>query len=523
MKVLRLLGFVLLAFSDLYMFGQHPNVLISDTNSPDEPSIAIDANNTNRLVAGANLNNIYYSDDAGQTWTIGTLTSPEFGVWGDPTIACDKNGDFYFFHLSNPNDGIWIDRIVCQKSVDGGQSWNDGTYTGLNLPKQQDKQWPVVDRSNNNIYLTWTEFDEYGSNSSQDSSRILFSKSLDGGMNWTTPIRLNKLSGDCIDSDNTAEGATPCVGPNGEIFVAWANQGNLYFDRSLDQGESWMENDLVISDQPGGWDYSISGIMRCNGLPVTACDTSGGAFHGNIYVNWTDHRNGENNTDVFVATSSDGGLNWSDPIKVNNDIEDREQFFTWMTIDQVTGYVWFVFYDRRNYEENSEMTDVYMAVSYDGCQTFTNFKISESPFDPNPQIFFGDYTNVTAHNEVVRPIWTRLQNSQKSIYTAIIDADIVGIDEPTTLSDFSIDLAWPNPAVQSTYFSFKIHHPCEISIDLFDVDGRKIKTIAYRETFGYGKYTVEINVRELGLEPGVYYLKVQGEKNNISHKILVIH
>jgi hypothetical protein len=35
------------------------------------------------------------------------------------------------------------------------------------------------------------------------------------------------------------------------------------------------------------------------GLPVTKCDLSGGAYNGTIYVNWTDQRNGEDNTDVF--------------------------------------------------------------------------------------------------------------------------------------------------------------------------------------------------------------------------------
>ena len=156
MKLISIFALATLVFSNLKTQGQHPNVLVGDTNSPDEPSISIDPLNTNRLVAGANINNVYYSDDAGLSWTHDILTSPQYGVWGDPTIACDKFGDFYFFHLSNPIKGIWIDRIVCQKSTDGGINWNDGTYTGLNLPKQQDKQWPAIDRANNKIYLTWT-------------------------------------------------------------------------------------------------------------------------------------------------------------------------------------------------------------------------------------------------------------------------------------------------------------------------------------------------------------------------------
>lgn len=65
---------------------------------------------------------------------------------------------------------------------------------------------------------------------------------------------------------------------------------------------------------------------------------------------------------------------------MNDDQPGKHQFFTWMTIDQSTGYLNFVFYDRRNHSNNA--TDVYMAVLYDGGETFTNFKVSESPFTP---------------------------------------------------------------------------------------------------------------------------------------------
>ncbi len=90
-----------------------------------------------------------------------------------------------------------------------------------------------------------------------------------------------------------------------------------------------------------------------------------------------------------------------------------------MTIDQATGYLYFVFYDRRNY--SNTQTDVYMARSTDGGETFNNFKVSSTPFTPNSSSFFGDYTNVTAHNGKVRPIWTRLDNTSLSLYTAIVD------------------------------------------------------------------------------------------------------
>ena len=68
-----------------------------------------------------------------------------------------------------------------------------------------------------------------------------------------------------------------------------------------------------------------------------------------------------------------------------------------------------------------------MAVSKDGGENFINFKVSETPFNPNSGVFFGDYTNIAAYNNVVRPIWTRLDNAALSVMTALVDSIFTGI------------------------------------------------------------------------------------------------
>lgn len=493
------------------------NVMISNQGNPNEPSIMMDFNNPNHLVAGSNLNYVYNSQDGGITWNQEVLNS-SYGVWGDPVIDVDTNGDFYFFHLSNPTSGNWIDRIICQKSTDNGESWSNGTFTGLNGNKQQDKHWSVVDRSNNNIYITWTEFDQYGSSNPQKKSRILFSKSLDGGASWSTPIKINHIDGDCIDEDNTVEGATPAVGPNGEIYVAWAGPNGLVFNKSLDQGETWLSEEIQIDPIPGGWDYSIPGINRANGLPITKCDLSGGENHGTIYVNWSDQRNGENDTDIWLVKSTDAGNTWSDPIRVNDDGTNKQQFFTWMDIDQINGNLFFVFYDRRNYSNNN--TDVYLAVSEDGGGTFVNKKISESPFIPNSGVFFGDYTNVVAHNNIVRPIWTRLHNGQLSIWTDITPLEQILSTQNIEESNNEIQ-QYPNPAKNIAYVSFKLHKESEIDLFIFDSNGRMIKTLLSNKKMNYGKHVIPIDLEKLKVSTGVYFYQLQIDGKKETMKTLV--
>ena len=72
------LNLIFLSFSNL-VFGQ--NVMITNANSPNEPSICMNKNNPNILIAGTNINNVHKSLDGGKTWSNAKLTST-YGVWG---------------------------------------------------------------------------------------------------------------------------------------------------------------------------------------------------------------------------------------------------------------------------------------------------------------------------------------------------------------------------------------------------------------------------------------------------------
>jgi BNR/Asp-box repeat len=391
---------------------------------PCEPSICISPKNPQYVAAGSILNRNHWSTDGGRTWNSATLSS-SFGVYGDPVLVADTAGYFYYAHLSDPDKRGWsstrlLDRIVIQKSTDGGKTYNDGSYCGLAHPKDQDKQWLTVDPKTNAIYCTWTEFDLYENpDTSKYRSRIRFSKSTDEGKTWSESVVISQFEGDCMDGDYTTEGATPAVGPNGEIYVAWAWNEKIWFDYSTDGGKTWQQQDKIAAEQPGGWAIDIPGISRCNGMPVLVCDLSNGPNRGTVYLNWADQRNGTDDTDVWIASSTDGGKTWGKPKRVNDDGKNNQQFFTWMAIDQTTGYLYIVFYDRRAYKDFQ--TDVYVAASRDGGRTFANLKVSKEPFIPNSLVFFGDYNHISAHGGVVRPIWTRMDKNLQSVWTAIMD------------------------------------------------------------------------------------------------------
>lgn len=418
---------VLAVFFSLFLnwsFGQFRNQKINQDKEglmpALEPSVVINPTNTRNIIIGAGPNRVIFSKDEGETWLETTLKST-YGVIGDPVLIADHKGSSYYFHLSDPvgkgkSTDMWLDRIVSQRSDDGGMFWNDGTFTGLNHPKDNDKPWAAAHPKKDLLALTWTQFDQYGSEEKTCQSNILFSRSTNKAEKWSEPVRINKISGDCLDDDMTAMGAVPYIDAQGRIFVSWSQGGIIFLDRSFDSGETWLRSDITITRQLGGWNIPIPGLGRSNGLPVLNGDHSGSPFTGSLYVVYADQRLGED-TDIWFIKSPNRGDNWSEPVKVGTKFTGH-QYMPWMTVDQTTGHIFILYYSRHGLEGNE--TDVYLAWSMDGGSKFNETKISETPFKPEEMVFFGDYLNISAHKGLIVPVWTRMDKGKTSIITSVI-------------------------------------------------------------------------------------------------------
>lgn len=396
-----------------------------DAINPAEVSIAINPANPNNMIAASlqigrpprpRAGSYHYVTlDGGKTWTTVPTPNPPKLVQGDDVVAFSSDGVAYHVHLSF--EGIRQARpvraengMIVNVSKDGGKTWTDGTaaINHINtVTPFEDKPGIVVDNASasrwkGNVYIAWTRFDVYGSANPEHRTQIYFTRSTDQGQTFSMPFRVSDTGGDCLDSDNTVEGAVPAVGSNGEVYLVWAGPLGLVFDKSLDGGLTFGK-DKVIQNMPGGWDFSIEGLERVNGMPNTAVDLSNGANKGTLYVNWIDARNGD--LDVFVMSSKDGGESWSQPVRVNDDTlkNGKVQFFTWMAVDPVDGSVNVVFYDRR--DTSGALTGVTLARSVDGGRTFVNRKIDIQPFATNSRVFFGDYSGISAYDGRVVPIF----------------------------------------------------------------------------------------------------------------------
>jgi len=511
------------------IWAQYTNYRVSPVgqSAPEEVTIAINPADPLNLSAGANIRYHYYSKDGGYTWKGGTLAS-SYGVHGDPCVTYDAKGNVYYSHLSNPGtyQGSWLDRIVIQRSGDGGETWTNGAGVGLNGSKDQDKEWMIADITNSsyrdNLYISWTQFDRYGSKQPQDSSRIMFSCSRDSGKTWTVARSISDHGGNCVDNDNTVEGAVPAVGPNGEVYIAWSGPLGIMLDRSFDGGITFGK-DIFVSDQNGGWDQFVYAIDRCNGMPITVCDISNSIHEGSLYIVWSDKRNG--NLDIFIAKSTDRGDTWSAPLQINNDQTMGDQFFPWAAVDPVTGSIYVVFYDRRNHVGGAD-TDVYLAKSHDGGLTFENIKISESSFMPESNVFFGDYINIAAYNGFVHPIWTRLDQGTLSVWTAVIHdtaafTTVNQIDHPL---DFQLSQNYPNPFNPETTINFHIDKSEHVSLKVFDITGSLVQTLE-EGILTVGSYETLWNGRDqhgTQASSGIYFYQLKSGNKFIQKKMILL-
>lgn len=404
-----------------------------DVKLAAEATVAINPTKPDHIVGMSQqgpTNVAYFSTDGGKRWQTTAIPNPRKRTQGDDVVIFDADGlaihaciSFTGIRIPRPNraaNGIFI------TTSKDGLKWDEPVpvVDHVNTVHPfEDKPWIAVDRNKDsrhrgNIYCAWTKFDEYGSKNPEHKSHIYFSRSKDNGKTFSVPHRISRTPGDCIDSSNTVEGAVPAIGPNGEVYVAWAGPKGLVFVSSTNGGFTFGKESM-LGETPGGWSFGVKGVGRSNGMPITACDTSDGPNRGSIYINWADLRNGD--PDSFLIASRDGGETWSKPIRVNDDPKGngKEQFFTWMVVDPVDGAINIAFYDRRDTEGTK--TGLTLARSIDGGKTFVNHKIKQEPFAPLKSLFFGDYLGIDAYGGRVVVMYQHALENANAISAAIFD------------------------------------------------------------------------------------------------------
>jgi len=287
----------------------------------NETSIAQDPRNPDHLVASDN--DYYrgdgncgtaYSMDNGKSWT--DVTAPTsftrgatfgaareyWGGGGDTSVAWDTKGNAYLScqlfnrgRPTTPNPDESSALVVFRSTQNGGASWNFPAHpaveandlTGSGAPFE-DKQLLTVDNHfgspfQDRVYVTWTEFAATG------SAYIWEVFSNDYGQTFSTRHLVSASSPLCVNnfgqgveqgSCNENQFSQPFTGPDGALYVVWANFNNA------------------------------------TGHPIG--DDEGGGGGDGAKTNTAAADPNDNHNQILLAKSTDGGVTFSAPVKVGD-------------------------------------------------------------------------------------------------------------------------------------------------------------------------------------------------------------
>jgi len=358
-----------------------------------------------------------FSVNGGRNFNIADGTHPpDWKVAGDVSTAFDNKGNAYLCYLAFDKLGTtsyWAhgagrNGIFVLRSKDGGKTWDrqaialkafqTGKEHGLQF---EDEPRIFSDTSSSsryagNLYVGWVEWQ-------LTQSVMLFSRSTDEGQTWSTPVQISTHPGLPRDDNGSVGGFGLAAAPDGTLYAIWSDGNSIVLTESRDGGKTFSNPGTALAVGPPYFG-EVTGVSRVEGFPQIAIDARPGKSNGNLYLCWSDYRNGD--VDVFIAASHDRGRSWSQPVRVNSDPlhDGKDQFYEWMSVDPVTGAVYVQFYDRRADAKNRDI-QMTLARSTDGGRSFTNYCWSKVAFDPGGA-FLGDYTWLAAYNNHVYGAWT---------------------------------------------------------------------------------------------------------------------
>jgi len=367
------------------------NNIVGD--AANECTISVDPTNSNKMAIGwRQFNNVTsnfrqggwgYTTDAGIHWTFpGVLENNVFR--SDPVTDSDETGTFFYLSLL---------QSFCEnmyRSNNGGQSWTELQPDGL--AGGGDKQWFTIDKTGGPGHGFQYQSSD-GINCS--GSGVQFQRSIDGGITWQAPIIIP--SG---PTDGTLD-----VDTNGNLFIG--GEGNTF--SCVRSSNAQIGNQTPVFDQVTqninmGGDLSGGGINPAglDGMLFLAIDHSGGPTNNNIYMLASVAPPGRSTTDVMFVRSTDGGLTFSAPHKVNDDPVNPSKWHWFGTFSVApNGRLDAVWYDTRNAANNTD-SQLFYSFSTDAGVTWSpNVAVSDAfiPSEGYPnQNKIGDYITIVSDN-----------------------------------------------------------------------------------------------------------------------------
>jgi len=417
-------GFATLLLTTPYVTAQSNNGVQINTDAfgdnivgdaANEPSFAISPVDPDVLVTGwrqfdtissdVRYAGFAYSWDGGKTWTNGGILEPPPGsgtnaIQSDPVLATDTFGNFFYNSLifRSQKDGL-----VVYGSDSGGADWSTPAYVRVG---SVDKNWYTIDRTDsigqNHHYSIWQYPGE-------------FIRSTQGGMQWESPINIGASTMAYLE-----------VGPDGEVYAGWWDNlfGGVVIKRSLNARDAQQtptfgnKRKIPFGRLPSGLPVNPGGAA---GQIYIWANQTDGPNRSHVYVAASSNPGGSDPADVMFSRSTDWGSTWSDPVRINDDVDPQGNDYQWMAAVSMApgGRLDAVWFDTRD-DPAHFLSRLYYSYSYDEGVTWAPNRPLSDQFDSTVgwpvQQKIGDYFQCLSNNAGTNIVYPATFNGEQDLY-----------------------------------------------------------------------------------------------------------
>jgi hypothetical protein len=377
-----------------------------------EATIAVNPTNTQQIFVASNPGTTARrSTDGGQTWN---PVNPGFAGAQAPccdnVAAWDQFGNLFLVYLSLGADGAiggtpasTDQTIELALSVDGGQTFN--IIQQIDGPARVDQ--PSVAVGGGSVWVTWNRGNIIAARGATVTGLGT------GNIGAFTAIQTAPESGGGVGQFGDV-----AVGPGGQVVVTYQSNTQIFTNTDADgTGAGGFAAAVTVTNTNVAKFDSVppQDARTIDAEANLAYDRSGGPNNGRLYMSYTDEQPDESNdTDIFVRRSNDNGANWSAPVQVNDDAGANTQMLPAISVDQTSGFLGISWHDARNDAGNNN-TQLFGAFSSDGGVTFRpNLQISAGTSNEDTGggvVEYGDYTWASFVAGDFYPVWADNSNS----------------------------------------------------------------------------------------------------------------
>jgi len=397
-----------------------------------EPHLAADPRDASHLVAAwqqdrwsngsARALMSAASFDGGATWSVRALPfsacagegAARGGLYlrtSDPWLSFGADGTVFASAISSAG-GTFApgsrNAVLVSRSTDGGRTWADpATLITDGEAFFNDKETVTADPADARfVYAAWDRLAPGGSGASY------FARSTDGGATWEAPRVIDDPGSGAQTIANLVrvlpDGTLACV------LVRLVGDEDRVTDaaievvRSRDRGLTWSAPIRVSALQALGARDPATGRAIRDGSILAQMAV---APDGSLAVAWQDGRFTGARDAIALARSTDGGLTWSAPVRVNPDPSTTA--FTPQVHVRADGTIGVTYYVLRadRPEGLAIPADFRLAQSADGTHWTESavsaaFDMALAP-DTAEGLFLGDYTGLAGAGADFLPLFAR--------------------------------------------------------------------------------------------------------------------